>query len=390
MLSRRPRPPPSNWTRLSRSDASSTSPDTTFVSRRSVPRDASSSQRSTPARLPVVTEPPGEGRAGLRLLHLALGIEEIHRGEGRTPWRPRITNELDQRASRGSATGPSQSATSRVPTSAVVPDENPPPADARRSARDNRTRPIPCGSPHRPPERPPRESPIRQHYSAGWHRPSGRADRDTRIGGTARAAVLTVAAHAEVDGWGNPEDLLKKSSLHRPGCVVLDHRLPLLSGLEVLRIIRKTSSIPAILISAYADVQTAVAAMEMGASTVFEKPVDDNAFLNALERFCFEDAQRTLKRQLCLAIQEEIAKLSEVERSTLEQMQLGLSNKAIARKLSRSVKAIERHRQNVVRKLGCISAMEALQKVQACPLQSHSPLACIKEGCPTGRYINVK
>ena len=202
--------------------------------------------------------------------------------------------------------------------------------------------------------------------------------------------ALIESVGLEVDGWGNPEDLLKKSSLHRPGCVVLDHRLPLLSGLEVLRIIRKTSSIPAILISAYADVQTAVAAMEMGASTVFEKPVDDNAFLNALERFCFEDAQRTVKRQLCLAIQEEIAKLSEVERSTLEQMQLGLSNKAIARKLSKSVKAIERHRQNVVRKLGCISAMEALQKVQACPLQSHSPLACIKEGCPTGRYINVK
>src|SRR6516225_4324580 len=144
--------------------------------------------------------------------------------------------------------------------------------------------------------------------------------------------ALIESVGLEVDGWGNPEDLLKKSSLHRPGCVVLDHRLPLLSGLEVLRIIRKTSSIPAILISAYADVQTAVAAMEMGASTVFEKPVDDNAFLNALER----------------------------------------------------------HRQNVVRKLGCISAMEALQKVQACPLQSHSPLACIKEGCPTGRYINVK
>src|SRR5215467_3055154 len=194
--------------------------------------------------------------------------------------------------------------------------------------------------------------------------------------------ALIESVGLEVEGWGNPEDLLKKSSLHRPGCIVLDHRLP--------RIIRKTSSIPAILISAYADVQTAVAAMEMGASTVFEKPVDDNAFLNALERFCFEDAQRTVKRQLCLAIQDEIAKLSEVERSTLEQMQLGLSNKAIARKLSKSVKAIERHRQNVVRKLGCISAMEALQKVQACPLQSHSPLACIKEGCPTGRYINVK
>jgi hypothetical protein len=161
-----------------------------------VPRDASSSQRSDAGEVAGCHRAPGEGRAGLRLLHLALGIEKIHRGEGRTPWRPRITNELDPRASRGSATGPSQSATSQVPTSAAVPDENPPPADARRSVRDNRTRPIPCGSPHRPPERPPHESPIGQHYSAGWHRPSRRADRDTRIGGTARAAVLTVAVHA--------------------------------------------------------------------------------------------------------------------------------------------------------------------------------------------------
>ena len=213
-------------------------------------------------------------------------------------------------------------------------------------------------------------------------------DDDDRFRNSLCALIESVGL--QVDGWGNPEDLLNKSSLERPGCVVLDHRLPLLSGLEVLRVIRKTSSIPAILISAYADVQTAVTAMEMGASTVFEKPVDDNAFLNALERFCFEDTQRILKRRLCLAIQENIAKLSDVERSTLEQMRLGLSNKAIARKLSKSVKAIERHRQSVVRKLGCASAMEVLQKVQACPLYGYSPFACIKDSCPTGRYIGVK
>ena len=212
-------------------------------------------------------------------------------------------------------------------------------------------------------------------------------DDDDRFRNSLCALIRSVGL--QVDGWQS-EDLLNKSSLDRPGCVVLDYRLPLLSGLEVLRIIRKTSSIPAILISAYADVQTAVAAMEMGASTVFEKPVDDNAFLNAVERFCFEDTQRISKRRLCLAVQEDIAKLSEIERATLEQMRLGLSNKAIARKLAKSVKAIERHRQSVVRKLGCASAMEALQKVQACPLHSCSPFACAKDSCSTGRYINVK
>ena len=202
--------------------------------------------------------------------------------------------------------------------------------------------------------------------------------------------ALIESVGLQVDGWSNPEDLLNKTSLERPGCVVLDYRLPSLSGLEVLRVLRRTSSIPAILISAYADIQTVVAAMEMGASTVFEKPLDDNAFLNALERFCFEDTQRVLKRRLCLAVQQDIAKLTELERATLEQMRLGLSNKAVARHLGKSVKAVERHRQSVVRKLGCASAMEVLQKAQICPLHSHSPLTCATDSCPEGGYNGMK
>jgi len=213
-------------------------------------------------------------------------------------------------------------------------------------------------------------------------------DDDERFRNSLCALIKSVGL--QVDGWGNPEDLLNKTRLDRPGCVVLDYRLPSLSGLEVLRILRRTSSIPAILITAYADVQTVVATMEMGASTAFEKPIDDNAFLNALERFCFEDMQRVLKRGLCLAVQQDIAKLTEIERATLEQMRLGLSNKAIARKLGKSVKAIERQRQSVVHKLGCACAVEALQKVQVCPLYDHSPLTCTNESCPEGRYISVK
>jgi len=130
--------------------------------------------------------------------------------------------------------------------------------------------------------------------------------------------------------------------------------------------------------------------MEMGASTVYEKPLDDNAFLNTLERYCFEDARRLQKSRLCSAVQEDLATLSEIERATLEQMRLGHSNKAIARNLSKSVKAIERYRQNVVHKLHSKSVIEALQRVQICPLQEHSPLICSKDTCMTGRFAAVK
>ncbi len=206
-------------------------------------------------------------------------------------------------------------------------------------------------------------------------------DDDDRFRDSLCALIGSVGL--QVEGWGDPEAFLNKENLERPGCVVLDYRLPSLSGLEVLRLLRQKSSVPTILISAYADVQTTVAAMEMGAATVFEKPIDDNSFLNRLERFCFEDQQWVVKRRGCEAIQKKIAKLSETERAVLDQLRLGLSNKAIARNLSRSLKAIERQRQNVVRKLDCTGAMEVLQKVQACPLQAAMPLTCSRDNCPT-------
>ena len=205
-------------------------------------------------------------------------------------------------------------------------------------------------------------------------------DDDDRFRDSLCALIGSVGL--KVEGWSNPEILLKRAALDRPGCVVLDYRLPTLSGLEVLRLMRLKSSVPAILISAYADVQTTVAAMEMGAATVFEKPLDDNSFLNRLERYCFEDHQWVIKRRSCEAIQKTIARLTETERAVLDQLMQGLSNKAIARNLSKSVKAIERQRQNVVHKLDCNSVMEVLHKVQACPMQTAMPVACSRNTCP--------
>ena len=209
-------------------------------------------------------------------------------------------------------------------------------------------------------------------------------DDDDRFRNSLCALIESVGL--QVEGWRDPEALLNRPNLERPGCVVLDYRLPSLSGLEVLRLLRQKSSIPAILISAYADVQTAVAAMEMGAATVFEKPIDDNAFLNKLERFCFEDHQWVAKRRSCDLTQKRLARLTETEREVLGQMRLGQSNKAIARHLTKSVKAVERQRQNVVRKLDCASAMEVIQRVQTCPLHGHSPLTCPQTEYAAGAF----
>jgi len=189
-------------------------------------------------------------------------------------------------------------------------------------------------------------------------------DDDDQFRHSLCALIESVGLH--VEGWSEPGPLLAKPHLKGPGCFVLDYRLPSLSGLEVLRLLRRKTAIPVILISAYADVQTAVGAMEMGAKTVFEKPVDDNTFLNKLELICFEDRQRVLREQQSARVQDKLASLNDSERNVLGQVQLGHSNKVIARNLSKTVKAVERQRQNVVRKLGCTSVIEMVQLVHTC------------------------
>ena len=185
--------------------------------------------------------------------------------------------------------------------------------------------------------------------------------------------------------WASPEGFMALGDLKRPGCAVIDYRLPALSGLEVLKSLRAHSSIPVVIISAYADVRLAVAAMQAGAAAVFEKPLDDNEFLGFIERLCFEDRMRVQKRDECRAVREKIAKLSEPERQVLNLMLKGQANKIIANTLNKSVKAVERNRQNVVSKLGCRSVHEVLLKVSRCPMMQSSPLNCSTKPCPLSR-----
>lgn len=176
--------------------------------------------------------------------------------------------------------------------------------------------------------------------------------------------------------WDAPDDVLKTMTFTRPGCLVLDYRLPTLSGLEVLRKIREHSSIPVVLLSAFADVRLAVTAMQAGAAAVFEKPLDDNEFLGFVERLCFEDREHTAAFRKCRKIRDRIDQLSEPERQVLELLLKGLPNKVIASQLGKSVKAVERNRKTLLDKLDCATTLEALLQVSVCPMQRHVPLNC--------------
>lgn len=197
---------------------------------------------------------------------------------------------------------------------------------------------------------------------------------------TSLAEILSSVGFACTE-WDTPENLLNIDKFARPGCVVLDYRLPTLSGLEVLRKVREHSSIPVVLISAYADVRLSVTAMQAGAATVFEKPLDDNEFLSFVERLCYEDRDRTARYQKCVETQNAISQLSDPEREVLELLVKGMPNKVIAGRLGKSVKAVERNRQTLLAKLGCATSLEALLLVSVCPMARYAPLTCDSRAC---------
>ncbi len=205
---------------------------------------------------------------------------------------------------------------------------------------------------------------------------------DNDVGFRRSLAQMLESIGLSYDDWDSPEEFINLDEFTRPGCAVIDYRLPTLSGLEVLKSIRARSSLPVVMISAYADVRLTVAAMQSGAACVFEKPLDDNEFLGFIEFICFEDRERMHKHEACRATQAQIASLSEPEKQVLELMLQGQANKVMANTLDKSVKAVERNRQNIVAKLGCRNANEVLLKVAHCPMTSASPLTCTSLPCP--------
>ena len=168
----------------------------------------------------------------------------------------------------------------------------------------------------------------------------------------------------------------------RPGCTILEARLPQSSGLEVIARIRSLrASAPVILLSAHATVAMAVRAMQLGAVHVFEKPANQDLILAAVQRCLDGDrATRRAERQ-CAEIRRRLASLSPRERQVMALVLRGFANKESARELGISPKAIEVHRANLMRKMAVRSAVVLARLVIGCPKAAQGPEACAGRGC---------
>jgi RNA polymerase sigma factor (sigma-70 family) len=151
-----------------------------------------------------------------------------------------------------------------------------------------------------------------------------------------------------------------------PGCLILDLRMPGISGLEALELMPENAiNEPVIVVTGHGDVPAAVRALKLGAIDFLEKPCNDHLLIEKINRAIDLDSKNRTERTRFESIEKAYQSLTERERDVLQLLIEGKSNKEVARNLNLSPKTIERHRGNIMRKLNVGSFAELVRDFSA-------------------------
>lgn len=187
-------------------------------------------------------------------------------------------------------------------------------------------------------------------------------------------AFLLEAMGYEVDHFAEYDsalDAMTQVKKEQPACLLLDIRMPKISGLDVHDLMKdREIDLPVIYMTAHGDVPLAVNAMKKGALTFLEKPLEDDSLQSALEQALSDEvqAQRSSaeERAELTAYRERLESLTPRERETVNGIVNNLSNKLLAREMNISVKTVELHRSRAMHKLEAKNAAHLVRIVLAC------------------------
>jgi two-component system response regulator FixJ len=140
------------------------------------------------------------------------------------------------------------------------------------------------------------------------------------------------------------------------GCILLDVRMPEMSGLELQeKLLARGVKTPIIFMTAHADVSMAVRVMKNGAFDLLEKPFTDQQVLDRIGRALEKDRTETRSRAHREALHARYGRLTPREREVMELLLLGKANKMVAHDLAISERTVEIHRSRIMRKMGASS-----------------------------------
>jgi FixJ family two-component response regulator len=180
-----------------------------------------------------------------------------------------------------------------------------------------------------------------------------------------RAALLRLlnAAGFEVRGYASTGEFLLRPPPDRPGCVLLDVRLPGPSGLDLQEVMHDHGiDLPIIFLTGHADVSSSVRAMKAGAVDFLEKPVDRDTLLGALARALARDVGARNERDHSHQLRAQFALLTPREREVFDRVVGGKANKIIASELGIAERTVKVHRAQVMVKL-CVGSSAELGRL---------------------------
>lgn len=166
----------------------------------------------------------------------------------------------------------------------------------------------------------------------------------------------------KVASYSSAHDFLNDYYPGRSGCVVLDVRMPGMSGLELQQKLSNDQiTIPIVIITGHGDVPMAVRAMKSGAVDFIEKPFNDQILLDCIQRALDQDSKQRGEQSRCADIASKLDQLTPREHEVMKMVVLGKPNKVVAGQLNVSAKTVEAHRAKVMEKMGAQSLAELVR-----------------------------
>jgi FixJ family two-component response regulator len=185
-------------------------------------------------------------------------------------------------------------------------------------------------------------------------------DDDASIRHAMQLLLRTVKLSAEI--FASADQFLDQYDVSRPGCLVLDIRMPGLGGLELQdRLLSMGSSMPIIFITGHADVPMAVEAMQKGAFDFIQKPFRDQDLLDRISEALSVDRRQRSEQEGRAEVEARFLKLTNREREVMELVVTGKPNKIIAYELGTSQRTVEIHRSRVMDKMQARSLAELVR-----------------------------
>lgn len=179
-------------------------------------------------------------------------------------------------------------------------------------------------------------------------------------------ALLIGTVGLRVAAWSSPQEFLDRFDRESIGAIVLDLRMPGLSGLTVLEQLRRQGADhPVVMLTGHGTVEACRRAFKSGAAEFLEKPVDDERLLEALNGAVREHVQARVRHAASREARERYATLSPREREVLSLVVAGLTNKEIGRALELSPRTVETHRAHLAAKLQAATLAQLIRSYAA-------------------------